>query len=88
MQSVAPGFETLKIDNYLREPNLNYIEKQVQEAARREAQNPTNIPDGELMEVMKFDTSGRPFYEFRGSPSVWMEQFSSGTKRRLVGIKT
>jgi hypothetical protein len=88
VQSVAPGFETLKIDNYLREPNFNYIEKQVQEAARREAQHPTRIPDNELREVKRLDGTGRPFYEFYGRPSTWMSDFTTGAKQRLVGIRT
>jgi hypothetical protein len=35
VQSVVPGFENLKIDEYLREPNFNFIEKQIFEAARK-----------------------------------------------------
>lgn len=85
VQSIVPEFKDRKIDQYLREPNFKYIEGQIFEAARKEARNPTNIPDGELREVKKLDTSGRPFYEFRGRPSSWMDQFSNGTKRRLVG---
>jgi hypothetical protein len=88
VQSVVPGFETLKIDNYLREPNFNFIEKQVQEAAIREARHPTNIPDGELREVQRLDPSGRPFYEFYGKPSAWMSHFTGGTKKILKGIRT
>jgi hypothetical protein len=88
VQSVAPGFEGLKIDNYLREPNFNYIEKQVQEAARREAQHPTRIPDNELREVKRLDGTGRPFYEFYGRPSTWMSDFTTGAKQKLVGIRT
>ena len=88
VQSVVPGFEDLKIDQYLREPNFNFIEKQIQEAARREARHPTKIPDGELREVTKYDQSGRPFKEFHGRPSSWMNHFTTGIVKRLVGIRT
>jgi hypothetical protein len=88
VQSVAPGFGDLKVDDYLRGPNLNYIEKQIQDAARKKALHPTQIPDGELREVTRYDKSGRPFYEFCGRPSSWMNQFTLEAKRRLVGIKT
>ena len=88
VQSLVRGFETLKIDNYLREPNFKFIETQVQEAARREASHPTNIPDGELREVKKLDQSGRIFSEFFGKPSSWMAQFTNGTRKRLIGIRT
>jgi hypothetical protein len=87
VQSVTPGFKDLKIDEYLREPNFKYIENQIFEAARKEARNPTNIPDGELREVKKLDASGRPFYEFHGRASTWLNDFSHGTKKRVVGIK-
>jgi hypothetical protein len=38
--------------------------------------------------MRKFDDTGRPFYEWQGSPKAWMDDFSNGAKRRLVGIKT
>jgi hypothetical protein len=89
VQSVVPGFETLKIDNYLREPNFAFIEKQVQDAARREARHPTMIPEGELREVKKVDHSGREFSTFFGKPSSWMSQFTNGARKgRLIGIRT
>src|SRR5262249_667685 len=88
VQSVTPGFEDLKIDSYLRGPNFNYIEKQVQEAARQEARHPTRIPDGELREVTRYDKSGRPSYEFYGKPSTWMSQFTNGAIKHLTNIKT
>jgi hypothetical protein len=88
LQSVTPGFENLKIDSYLREPNFNFIEKQISEAAQREAASPTRIPKGELREVRRSDATGRPFYEFFGRPSTWMSEFTIGAKQRLVGIRT
>jgi hypothetical protein len=88
VQAVTPGFEALEIDNYLREPNFKFIETQIQEAARREAHHPTNIPEDQLHEVKKLDQSGRIFSEFFGKPSSWMAQFTNGTKKRLIGIRT
>ena len=66
---------------------FSLIEKQIYDEARREAQRPTNIPDGELRQVTKYDATGRPFYEFYGRASTWMDDFSNGTKKRVVGIK-
>jgi hypothetical protein len=68
---------------------FDVLEKQIQEAARREALHPSNIPDGELREVIKVDKSGRPFSTFFGKPSSWMNQFTTGAVRgRLIGIRT
>jgi hypothetical protein len=85
----VPGFENLKIDEYLREPNFNFIEKQIFEAARHEARHPTRIPDGELREVKTSDVSGRQISEFFGKPSSWMSTFSTGAaNKKLIGIRT
>jgi hypothetical protein len=47
---------------------LDHYEQRYFESARAEAQRPTNIPNGELRQVTKKDATGRPFYEFHGSP--------------------
>lgn len=86
IQKHAPGYETIKIDD-ARGTAFDLIEKQVYEAAQREARNPTQIPDGQLKEVKRYDQAGRVSYEFFGKPSVWMSQFSS-SKKKLVGIRT
>jgi len=67
---------------------FNLIEKQIYEEARREAVRPTTIPEGEMRELTKYDATGRPFIEWHGSPKAWMDDFSNGAKRRLVGIRT
>jgi hypothetical protein len=46
---------------------------------------PTKIPEGELRQVTRRDASGRVSYEFFGSPSAWMNDFS-GDKRYLKSI--
>jgi hypothetical protein len=66
---------------------FSLIEKQIYAEARREAERPTNIPDGELRQVTKYDATGRPFYEFHGRCGTWMNDFSNGCKKRVVGIK-
>ena len=66
---------------------LNHIEKQYMESAAAEAVRPTKVPDGELKQVTRYDKSGRPFYEFFGRPSTWLNQFSP-TRKKLVGIRT
>ena len=64
------------------------IKKQIFDDARKEAKHPTMIPEGQLREVRKLDQSGRPFYEFHGKAGAWMQDFTTGTKKRLVGIRT
>lgn len=88
LQSAVPGFEDLKIDSYLREPNFKYVEKQIFEAAKQEARQPTRIPDGELREVKTQDQSGRLTSTFYGKPSAWMHTFSTGAAKKLAGIRT
>ena len=66
---------------------FDMIEKQTLEAAAREAQRPTMIPEGELKEIKRYDQAGRPFYEFYGKPQVWMSMFG-GDRKRLAGIRT
>jgi len=87
IQQNAPNMRNLN----LREATgsaFDLIERQIYDDARREAKNPTLVPDGELREVKQLDATGRPASVFYGRPSSWMNQFSNGTKRRLVGIKT
>jgi hypothetical protein len=67
---------------------FNLIEKQIYDEAQREAIRPTTIPKGEMRELTKYDATGRPFIEFHGHPSAWMDDFTNGAKRRLIGIRT
>jgi hypothetical protein len=87
LQNYAPGMQEVKVHD-MRGSAFDMIERQTFEAARREAQHPTQIPEGELREVKRQDQAGRVSYEFFGKPSVWMDTFSEGTRRRLVGIRT
>jgi hypothetical protein len=66
---------------------FDVLEKQIKADVQKEAARPTQIPEGELKQVTKYDQAGRPFYEFFGSPSAWMSQFSA-PKKKLVGIRT
>jgi hypothetical protein len=66
---------------------FDLVEKQIYAEARREAERPTNIPDGELRQVTKYDATGRPSYEFYGRCGTWMNDFSNGCKKLVVGIK-
>ena len=85
VQLRAPGFENIKVDE-ARGSAFDLIEKQIYEAAHNEAQRPTQIADGELKQITRRDATGRPFYEFFGSPKAWMRDFA-GDRRRLVGIR-
>jgi hypothetical protein len=85
VQNWAPNYKGVKIDD-ARGTAFDLLEKQIFDDARQEAIRPTNIPDGELREVRRYDETGRPFYEFHGKPSSWMAQFTNGTRKRLVGI--
>ena len=84
LQKFAPGYENIKVDSLYRE-NRELVVNQIYSAAAAEAQRPTQIPDGELREVTRRDATGRPYYEFFGSPSAWMSMFT-GDKKRLTSI--
>jgi hypothetical protein len=86
LQQHTPGLKNINVRD-TRGSAFDLIEKQIHDEARREADRPSNIPDGELREMRKFDATGRPFYEFHGHPRCWMDDFSHGTKKRVVGIK-
>jgi hypothetical protein len=86
VQEGAPGLKDINVRD-ARGSALDLLEKQIYEEARREARNPTTIPDGELREVKETDTTGRVTSKFFGRPSAWMSQFSTG-KKRVVGIRT
>lgn len=86
VQLRAPGFENIKVDE-ARGSAFDLIEKQIYEAAHKEALRPTQIADGELKQVTSYDVTGRPSFSFFGSPSAWMKQFT-GERRRLAGIRT
>jgi hypothetical protein len=64
---------------------FDVLEKQIRQDAQREALHPT-VPEGELKQVTRYDASGRPYYDFFGSPRVWMDNFSA-PKKRLIGIR-
>ena len=87
LQSDAPDMKAVKVHN-AHGTAFDMIERQTFEAAAREAKNPTLIPDGELREVHRVDQVGRKSIEFFGRPSTWMNDFSVGTKKRVVGIRT
>jgi hypothetical protein len=61
------------------------LEKQIYDDARQEARRPTTVPDGELRQVTRYDASGRPYYDFFGSPRAWRDNFAA-PKKRLIGI--
>jgi hypothetical protein len=59
---------------------LEHVAQQFFESAASEAKRPTKIPEGELREVTKYDATGRPFFEYYGSPSAWMKNFTAEKK--------
>jgi hypothetical protein len=87
LQQHAPSLKDINVRD-TRGSAFDLLEKQIYTEARREAHRPTMIPDGELREVTRYDVTGRPFKEFYGRASTWMDDFSTGTKKKLVGVKT
>jgi hypothetical protein len=83
LQKYAPGYENVKVDSLYRETR-ELVVNQIYNAAAAEAYRPTQIPEGELREVTRRDASGRPYYEYFGSPSSWMKS----TVKKLANIKT
>jgi hypothetical protein len=55
VQPYARGFENVNLRDLRDEKNFGFVEHQIQEAARQEARHPTNIPDGELKQVTRYD---------------------------------
>jgi hypothetical protein len=64
---------------------LDHYEGEYFKSAKSEAQRPTNIPEGQLKEVVDYDAAGRPSYTYHGSPKVWMSDLAM-PKKRLAGI--
>jgi hypothetical protein len=84
VQQYAPNYQDVKVDD-ARGSAFDLLEKEIYDDARQEAHRPTNIPDGELRQVTRYDASGRPYYDFFGSPRAWMDNFAA-PKKRLIGI--
>jgi hypothetical protein len=83
---VAADLQEVKT-NDLYGSAFDHYEKRYFESASAEAQHPTNIPEGTLKEVTRYDAGGRPYQEFYGSPRAWLDNFSA-PKKRLTGIRT
>jgi hypothetical protein len=81
---VAADLQEVKTD-HLYGSALDHYEQRYLESAAAEAVRPTNFPDGTLKQVTKYDATGRPFYEFYGSPRSWMDNFAP-PKKKLVSI--
>jgi hypothetical protein len=84
VQKYAPNFKDLNLYD-AKGDAFKRLKQQVYEDAHQEGRHPTQIPDGELRQVTHYDASGRPFYEYHGSPRAWIDMFA-GPKKRLVGI--
>ena len=88
VRKIAPSFKDVNLYE-ASGTAFNFLKSQVYEDAQREALRPTQIPDGELREVKRYDQSGRVSYEYFGKPSTWMNQFSNGRKfLRGIGTET
>lgn len=81
---VSADLQHVKTDDIFG-TGLDHYEKRFLKSAHAETLRPTNVPTGELKQVTRYDASGRPYYEFFGSPSAWMSQFCY-PKKRLAGI--
>jgi hypothetical protein len=76
---VAADLQEVKTE-HLYGSALDHYEQQYFQSAASEAARPTNIPEGTLKQVTKYDQGGRPFYEFYGSPRVWIDNFAPPKK--------
>jgi hypothetical protein len=85
VQKVAPNFKDINLYD-AKGDAFKLLKKQVYADARQEAHHPTQIPDGELREVVNYDQAGRPSYTFHGSPSAWMKNFEPDDKRYVKSI--
>jgi hypothetical protein len=83
---VSPDLQNVKVDD-LYGSALDHFEQQYLKSARAEAQRPSNIPEGELRQVTKYDATGRQYYEFYGSPKAWMNDFNGGYIKKVKSIR-
>ena len=86
LQQHAPNCKEFNI-RHATGTAFDTLEKQIKADAQREALRPSNIPEGELRQVTKYDQAGRPFYEFYGSAGAWMRDFGPDRKMKLAGIR-
>jgi hypothetical protein len=82
---VSADLQNVKIDD-LYGSALDHFEQQYLKSARAEAQRPSNVPEGELRQVTKYDVTGRPYYEFFGSSKAWMNDFNGGYIKKVKSI--
>jgi hypothetical protein len=85
MQKVAPNYKDLNLYE-ARGDTYKLMKEQIKADALKEAHHPTQIPEGELREVVTHDQSGRPMYSYYGSPRAWMDHFAP-PKKMVVGIR-
>ena len=83
---VSADLQHVKTDDIFG-TGLDDYEKRFLEFATAETVRPTNVPEGQLKQVTRHDASGRPYYEWFGSPRAWLDTFAA-PKRRLIGIRT
>ena len=85
LQARAPGWENKRID--ASGETFDLLVNQVLDASNRELKSPTRVPDGELKEMRRVDSAGRPYFEFYGKCGTWMKDFATD-KKKLMGIRT
>jgi hypothetical protein len=84
VQKCAPNFKVLNLHE-AKGDAFKLLKKQVYADAQQEARRPTQIPEGTLREVTRYDAAGRPSYTYYGSPSAWLSDFAT-PRKRLAGI--
>ena len=84
LQQHAPGCKDFNI-RHSTGSAFDVLERQIKADAQREADHPTQIPEGTLKERVTYDQAGRPSYSYFGSPRVWMDTFAP-PKKQLVSI--
>ena len=82
---VAADLQEVKTD-HLYGSALDHYEQRYFESAAAETARPTNVPDGTLKQVTKYDATGRPFYEFWGQPASILSDNFAPPKKQLASI--
>jgi hypothetical protein len=73
LQQHSPAFSKLDYGS-LPEAARVPVRQQIFKDARHAADNPV-VPEGELKEIRRRDSSGRVISTFAGSPSAWLNEF-------------
>jgi 8-oxo-dGTP pyrophosphatase MutT (NUDIX family) len=82
----SPTWKPIDLSAIADETAFGVAEKQIYADAFNSAENPKDLPEGQLRAIVRPDSTGRQITTFHGSPLAWMRPYSAN-RRRLAGIR-